>query len=455
MSENPTSSSTLSLARWIPALGWLRSYQPGWLRGDIVAGITLAAYLLPAGIADASLANLPPEAGLYACLFSGLVFWLFCSSRHTAITVTSAISLLVGASLGEMAGGDPTRFGALAAGTALLVALIAFRRVAGQGGLDRQFHLRKRDGRVQVRRGAVPRQHAVAEAVWLQGRPRQFLGTGRPLPLAPERNQRRLAAPRPRRAGAAGAGQGVSQEPAGGVVRGHREHRRRRVHRPGRARREAAGRGAAGPAGHRPPRDPLVRLERLVAAGARLLPARRGGNGRHRPHVHRQARRPAGRQPGVSGAGRGEPGGRAGPGLSGQRRHVAIARERKRRRAHPALRLVRVVGHAGGRPVPLRPAALSAATGAGGHRAGGRHRACSKCPRCKHLRRTNRTEYIVAIAALLGVLVLGLAAGRADRRDHLAGAADPARVAAARGAASDASRARGGSRTASGIRTTN
>ena len=97
-----------------------------WLRGDAVAGLTLAAYLLPAGLGDASLANLPPEAGLYACLFSGLVFWLFCSSRHTAITVTSAISLLVGASLGEIAGGDTTRFGALAAGTALLVAAIAF-----------------------------------------------------------------------------------------------------------------------------------------------------------------------------------------------------------------------------------------------------------------------------------------------------------------------------------------
>jgi high affinity sulfate transporter 1 len=91
----------------------------------MVAGVTLAAYLLPSGIADASLANLPPQAGLYACLFSGLVFWLFCSSRHTAVTVTSAISLLVGASLAEMAGGNPTRFGALAGGTALLVALIA------------------------------------------------------------------------------------------------------------------------------------------------------------------------------------------------------------------------------------------------------------------------------------------------------------------------------------------
>jgi MFS superfamily sulfate permease-like transporter len=110
----------------LPVLGWLRRYDRNWLRGDVVAGITLAAYLLPAGLGDASLANLPPQAGLYACLFGGLVFWLFCSSRHTSITVTSAISLLVGASLGEIADGDTTRFSALAAATALLVACIAF-----------------------------------------------------------------------------------------------------------------------------------------------------------------------------------------------------------------------------------------------------------------------------------------------------------------------------------------
>src|SRR6185436_1657368 len=110
----------------LPVLDWLRGYDKGWLRGDLIAAITLAAYLLPAGLGDASLASLPPEAGLYACLFGGLVFWLFCSSRYTVVTVTSAISLLTGASLGEIAGGDTPRFGALAAGTALLVALIAF-----------------------------------------------------------------------------------------------------------------------------------------------------------------------------------------------------------------------------------------------------------------------------------------------------------------------------------------
>src|SRR3954467_15253105 len=101
-----------------PATEWLRSYHRAWFRLDLIAGVTLAAYLLPAALGDASLANLPPEAGLYACLFSGLVFWIFCSSRHTTITVTSAISLLVGASLGDLAGGDASRFRLLAAATA-------------------------------------------------------------------------------------------------------------------------------------------------------------------------------------------------------------------------------------------------------------------------------------------------------------------------------------------------
>ena len=51
-----------ALARHVPAIGWLRGYQFAWLRGDVVAGVTLCAYLMPAGIGDASLAGLPPEA---------------------------------------------------------------------------------------------------------------------------------------------------------------------------------------------------------------------------------------------------------------------------------------------------------------------------------------------------------------------------------------------------------
>ena len=113
---------------------WLADYDTSWLRGDIVAGITLAAYLLPSAIGDASLAGLPPQAGLYACLFGGLVFWIFCSSRHTALAVTSAISLLIGATLGDITGGDPARHAALASATALIVAVLAFIAYAVRAG---------------------------------------------------------------------------------------------------------------------------------------------------------------------------------------------------------------------------------------------------------------------------------------------------------------------------------
>jgi len=119
--------------------GWLRGYRRAWVRPDLVAGFTLAAYLLPSSLGDATLAGLPPETGLYACLFSGLVFWALCGSRHTSVTVTSGISLLMGSSLGALAGGDPARFAALAATTALLVAALCFLAWLLKGGMIVHF----------------------------------------------------------------------------------------------------------------------------------------------------------------------------------------------------------------------------------------------------------------------------------------------------------------------------
>src|SRR5688500_11612252 len=131
-----------AVSRWrgsVAATGWLRQYERSWFRADLAAGVTLAAYLLPAALGDASLAGLPSEAGLYACLFGGLVFWIFCSSRHTSITVTSAISLLIGSSLGRIAGGDPNRYAAMAACTALLTGGIAFLAWIARAGAAVNF----------------------------------------------------------------------------------------------------------------------------------------------------------------------------------------------------------------------------------------------------------------------------------------------------------------------------
>src|SRR5215510_8957420 len=90
-SKSSDATACSGYAMVLQARTWLASYDRSSVRADVVAGITLAAYVLPAAIGDASLAGLPPQAGLYACLFGGLVFWIFCSSRHTAIAVTSAI----------------------------------------------------------------------------------------------------------------------------------------------------------------------------------------------------------------------------------------------------------------------------------------------------------------------------------------------------------------------------
>jgi high affinity sulfate transporter 1 len=110
--------------RWhfLPIAGWLPRYQPAWLRWDLVAGGTLAAYAIPQSLAYAGLAGLPPQMGLYCYLLAGLGYALFGSSRHLAIGPTSAISLLVGVTLGRLAGGDATRLAALASLTALIVA---------------------------------------------------------------------------------------------------------------------------------------------------------------------------------------------------------------------------------------------------------------------------------------------------------------------------------------------
>ena len=116
--------------RWsfMPIASWLPRYERGWILPDVTAGVTLAAYAIPVSLAYAALAGLPPESGLYCYLVAGIGYAVFGSSRHLAIGPTSAISLLIGMTLGGLSGGDPARQAALASMTALIVA--AFFAVA-------------------------------------------------------------------------------------------------------------------------------------------------------------------------------------------------------------------------------------------------------------------------------------------------------------------------------------
>jgi SulP family sulfate permease len=118
-----------SWASVFPPAEWLPAYRAAWLGADLVAGVTLAAYAIPVSLAYAGLAHLPPEVGLYGYLLGGLGYALFGSSRQLAIGPTSAISLMVGAAIAQLSGGDPERalqVAALAAGVVAALCVIAW-----------------------------------------------------------------------------------------------------------------------------------------------------------------------------------------------------------------------------------------------------------------------------------------------------------------------------------------
>lgn len=87
---------------YFPIIKWAGSYNKDWLRPDIIAGITLGAFTIPEVIAFVSLANLPPEVGLYSAMIALMVYVIFGSSRQLSVGPTSTISILVGSTLGSL-----------------------------------------------------------------------------------------------------------------------------------------------------------------------------------------------------------------------------------------------------------------------------------------------------------------------------------------------------------------
>lgn len=130
MNENVTDnrgSIHLPMSGWrslFPILQWLPKYKRSFFSWDVLAGITLASFVLPESMAYATLAGLPVQAGIYCCLAAGLFFAFFTTARHVAVGPTSAISLMVGTTVAVLAGGDSSRWIAIAGLTALVITAI-------------------------------------------------------------------------------------------------------------------------------------------------------------------------------------------------------------------------------------------------------------------------------------------------------------------------------------------
>lgn len=107
-----------------PGIASLARYRRSWLRGDLLAGVTVAAYLIPQVMAYASVAGLPPVTGLWAILPALVLYTLLGSSRLLSVGPESTTALMTAAVIGPLAAGDPGRYAVLAAALAVTVGLL-------------------------------------------------------------------------------------------------------------------------------------------------------------------------------------------------------------------------------------------------------------------------------------------------------------------------------------------
>src|SRR3954451_17382447 len=116
--------NTAQLQRLVPGVALLAGRRGGALRRDLLAGVVLAALLVPQGMGYAQLAGLPPVTGLYATLIPLVCYFVLGPSRILIVSPDSAVCPLVGAAIIPLSGADAETRVALAGLLALVVGAI-------------------------------------------------------------------------------------------------------------------------------------------------------------------------------------------------------------------------------------------------------------------------------------------------------------------------------------------
>ncbi len=121
-----------TLARALPIVGWLPRYDRRWLRSDVLAGIAVTALIVPKNLGYAGIAGVPLENGLYAAAAGAIVYALFCTSRQISTGPSSSLAAVAGGAvlLTGLGGDDAAQLvAAIALATGLLFLLFALFRL--------------------------------------------------------------------------------------------------------------------------------------------------------------------------------------------------------------------------------------------------------------------------------------------------------------------------------------
>ncbi|WP_153111285.1 SulP family inorganic anion transporter [Propionivibrio limicola] len=92
---------------FMPAIDWLAAYDRSWLKADVVAGLTAGAIVIPKAMAYATIAGLPLQVGLYTAFLPMVVYALLGTSRVLSVSTTTTIAILGAAELGAVAQAHP------------------------------------------------------------------------------------------------------------------------------------------------------------------------------------------------------------------------------------------------------------------------------------------------------------------------------------------------------------
>lgn len=123
---NPLAASLARLGRRVaPGVAVLGSYERGWARPDLIAGLTVGAMLIPQSMAYAELAGLPPQYGFYAVIAPLVLYAVVGSSRHLGVGPEPGTAILAATGVAAIAGGDPDRYLVLMAALAVVVGALA------------------------------------------------------------------------------------------------------------------------------------------------------------------------------------------------------------------------------------------------------------------------------------------------------------------------------------------
>ena len=136
MSAHTKRSEVPLWQRLVPGVVAMRGYERGWLKGDVVAGVTVAAYLVPQVMAYSIIVGLTAVAGLWAALAPLAVYFVLGTSRKMSIDPETTTSLMTAAGVGALVGaaGGPERSAEVAAILAIGVGLVCIVGFVGRLG---------------------------------------------------------------------------------------------------------------------------------------------------------------------------------------------------------------------------------------------------------------------------------------------------------------------------------